>query len=236
MTSHRNDLDQPIGAPVPGWTPRPRPDGRTLAGHFCRLERLDPDRHGADLFAADSVDREGRSWTYLPYGPFAEFGDYMDWLRAQAVLSDPFFHTIVEAEGGRPVGLASYLRIAPEAGAIEVGHLHFSPALQRKPAATEAMALMMAHAFEDLGYRRYEWKCNALNAASCRAAERLGFTFEGVFRQATVVKGHNRDTAWYSILDHEWPGMKRAFDSWLSPDNFEEDGTQRRALRDCRPA
>ncbi|MBP5856639.1 GNAT family N-acetyltransferase [Marivibrio halodurans] len=236
MTSHRNDLDQPIGAPVLDWTARPHPDGRTLAGRFCRLERLDPDGHGADLFAADSADREGRSWTYLPYGPFAGVGDYMGWLRAQAALSDPFFYTIVEAEGGKPVGLASYLRIAPEAGAIEVGHLHFSPALQRRPAATEAMALMMAHAFEDLGYRRYEWKCNALNAASCRAAERLGFTFEGVFRQAGVVKGHNRDTAWYSILDHEWPGMKRAFESWLSPGNFEEDGTQRRALRDFRPA
>lgn len=229
-----NDLGQPVGAPVPGWTPPPRPDGRVLAGRFCRLERLDPDRHGAQLFAADRLDDAGASWTYLPYGPFETPGAYRAWLEGMAPLADPFFYAVVEAGSDEAVGVASYLRVNPEAGSIEVGHIHYSPRLQRTPAATEAMALMMAHVFDDLGYRRYEWKCNALNAASRRAAERLGFTFEGIFRQMGVYKGRNRDTAWFSILDHEWPAMKAAFSQWLAPDNFDEAGRQRRALSDCR--
>lgn len=234
MTTETNHLGQPVGAPVPDWTPCPRPDGRPLAGRFCRLARLDPAAHADALFAADRLDADGAGWTYLPYGPFATAADYRVWLDGHAGGADPFFYTILDAEAGTPVGLASYLRIAPEAGSIEVGHLHFSPALQRTPAATEAMALMMAHAFEDLGYRRYEWKCNALNAASCRAAERLGFTYEGTFRQAGVVKGRNRDTAWYAILDREWPAQKTAFQAWLAPENFAADGTQIRRLRDLR--
>jgi len=146
---------------------------------------------------------------------------------------DPLFFAIVDAASGRAAGIGSYLRIGPASGSIEVGHLQFSPRLQRTPAATEAMQLMMCNAFE-LGYRRYEWKCDALNAASRRAAERLGFRFEGVFRQATVYKGRSRDTAWYSIIDQEWPGLERAFRMWLEPGNFDHDGRQRRSLADCR--
>ncbi|MEQ8602555.1 MAG: GNAT family protein [Marivibrio sp.] len=235
MTDHANHLGQPIGPPVDDWTPRPRPDGRSLAGRFCRLERLDPARHGRALFDADRQDETGASWTYLPYGPFERWEDYADWLARMAPQEDPFFYAILETASDAPAGLASYLRIAPEAGSIEVGHIHYSPRLQRTPAATEAMALMMGHVFDDLGYRRYEWKCNALNAASRRAAERLGFTFEGVFRQAGVYKGRNRDTAWFSILDHEWPAMKQAFSQWLAPENFDEAGRQRSPLGALTP-
>ncbi len=233
MEKEVNALGQPVGLPVPDWRPCPRPDGRPLQGRTCRLERLDP-AHAEALYAADRADTDGRSWTYLPYGPFQTPADYRDWMARFLGAEDPFFYAILGAETGQPVGVASYLRIAPEAGSIEVGHIHYSPALQRTVAATEAMALMMAHVFEDLGYRRYEWKCNALNAASCRAAERLGFTFEGIFRQAGVYKGRNRDTAWFSILDREWPGAKRAFAAWLDPGNFDDDGTQRARLEDLR--
>ena len=235
MSDFTNELGQPIGPPVDDWTPCPRPDGRPLAGRYCRLERLDPTRHGRALFEADRLDETGASWTYLPYGPFESWEAYADWLARMAPQEDPLFYAILEAESGAPIGVASYLRIAPEAGSIEVGHIHYSPRLQRTPAATEAMALMMAHVFEDLGYRRYEWKCNALNAASRRAAERLGFSFEGIFRQHGVYKGRNRDTAWFSILDHEWPAMKQAFSDWLAPENFDEEGRQRASLGALSP-
>ena len=193
------------------------------------MEPLEPQRHARDLFDAFSDDHEDRIWTYLPYGPFATFAGFRGWVEENCTGPDPKFHAILDVDG-RAVGVASYLRINPDAGVIEVGHINYSPSLQCSQAATEAMHLMARRVFE-LGYRRYEWKCDALNVRSRRAAERLGFRFEGVFRQATMYKGRNRDTAWYSIIDSEWPSIMRAQESWLSPENFEPDGQQRMPLR-----
>lgn len=229
MTTRVNELGLPIGEPVPGWTERPRPPRAPLDGRYCRLEPIDPARHAAELWAANALDREGRMWTYLLSGPFASLAEYRSWLEAKQVSEDPLFFAIVDSATGLAVGVASYLRIDAANGSMEVGHLQFSPLLQRTAAATEAMHLMMTQAFE-LGYRRYEWKCDALNAASRRAAERLGFTFEGIFRQAVVYKGRNRDTAWYSITDKEWPAIHAAYQRWLDPANFDEAGQQRTSL------
>jgi RimJ/RimL family protein N-acetyltransferase len=232
--SEKNALGQPVGFALPGWEKRPLPPRTAMAGRFCTVEPLDPARHAAALFAADREDRDGGSWTYLGYGPFADFAAYRDWAERMAAGRDPLFHAIVEAESGAALGVAAYLRIAPEHGAIEVGHIHLSPRLQRRPAASEAMYLMMRRAFDELGYRRYEWKCDALNAASRAAAERLGFRYEGLFRQATVYKGRNRDTAWLSITDREWPACRAAFERWLDPANFDAQGRQRASLARLR--
>ena len=199
-----------------------------MAGRFCRLEPLAA-RHAEELFAADAQDVTGRSWTYLPYGPFVSLPDYRAWVEENSRTQDPLFFAIVDLASGRPAGVSSYLRIAPASGSIEVGHIHYSERLQHTPAATEAMFLMMARIFA-LGFRRYEWKCDALNAPSRSAAERLGFVYEGTFRQATVYKGRNRDTAWYSIIDVEWPAVQDAFQRWLAPANFDEAGRQRTRL------
>jgi RimJ/RimL family protein N-acetyltransferase len=231
MEPRINELGQPIGFPVPSWKPPRHPPREPMEGRLCRLEPLDLERHAAALFEADAVDTDGRSWTYLAYGPFADLPSYRSWLAATCLGDDPLFFTIIDKGDNRPAGVASYLRITPAAGSIEVGHLHFAPRLQRHPAATEAMYLMMKQAF-DVGYRRYEWKCNALNAASRAAAQRLGFSFEGIFRQAAVVKGQNRDTAWYAIIDSEWPALRQAFQAWLAADNFDSIGQQRKRLSD----
>ena len=230
MAEHRNNLGQPIGFPLRDWTPRPKPPRSAMEGRFCSVEPVDPARHAADLHAANSLDREGRNWTYLPYGPFARLEEYRGWLDRVSAAEDPFFHAILDQKSGRAVGIASYMRIDPGAGVIEVGGINYSPALQRTPAATEAMYLMMRRVFDELGYRRYEWKCDSLNAPSRAAAERLGFTYEGMFRQATVYKARNRDTCWFSILDSEWPALKRGFEQWLDPGNFDEAGRQRERL------
>ncbi len=227
-----NHLGQPIGEALPDWTPPPPPRD-ALTGRFCTLLPLDP-AHAAGLWDAYALDVGGGSWTYLAYGPFERREDFERWVADAGASVDPLFYTVQDGER-RPVGVASYLRIAPASGAIEVGHIHFSPLLQRTPAATEAMYLMMRHVFE-LGYRRYEWKCDALNEPSRRAAVRLGFTFEGVFRQATVVKGRNRDTAWYACIDREWPALREAFERWLDPSNIGPDGRQRRSLAELRHA
>jgi RimJ/RimL family protein N-acetyltransferase len=226
-------LGDPIGPLVPGWTARPRPPREPMTGRFCSLVPLDP-AHAPGLFEAQALDTAGRMWTYMPGGPYPDFPSYLAWAEQAAASEDPLFHTVIDHATGKPVGTASYLRIEPAVGVIEVGWIAWSPLLQRSPASTEAMCLMMARVFDELGYRRYEWKCNALNAPSMRAAERLGFTFEGVFRQATIVKGRNRDTAWFSILDSEWPRAKAAFEAWLSPDNFDGSGRQRRGLAEIR--
>ena len=226
-----NQLAQPIGLAVPGWSPPRRPPRETLEGRYCRLEPLDPDRHAADLHAANSLDAEGRIWTYLPYGPFDTLDDYHAWMERTCCGLDPMFYVVVDPLNNVPVGVASYLRIDPDNGSIEVGHINYSPTLQRTPAATEAMYLMMEHVFK-LGYRRYEWKCNALNAPSRAAARRLGFSYEGVFRQAAVVKGRNRDTAWYAMIDKDWPALREAFLRWLDPSNFDAQGRQRTRLSD----
>ena len=225
-----NALGQPIGPPLAGWQPPPRPRHAAVAGRYCRLEPLDAARHASDLHAAYALDADGRTWTYLYSGPFATAAEYRAWVAARQDSTDPLFFAVVDSATGRAAGVASYLRIDPANGVVEVGHLAFSPLLQRTRAATEAMYLMMRHAFE-LGYRRYEWKCDALNAPSRRAAARLGFTFEGIFRQAIVYKERNRDTAWYSVIDSEWPALETAFRAWLDPDNFDADGRQRRPLR-----
>jgi RimJ/RimL family protein N-acetyltransferase len=230
MNDERNWLGQPIGPVVLGWGQRPPPPRTQMTGRFCRLEPLDLERHVADLWAANSLDREGRMWTYLPWGPFGGFDKYLTYLQTVAPKEDPLIHAIIDACSDKAVGVASYLRINSSAGTIEVGGLAYSPLLQRRPAATEAMYLMMRRAFDELGYRRYEWKCNALNAPSRAAATRLGFQFEGIFRQADVIKGRNRDTAWFSIMDQEWPSLRAAFERWLDPCNFDEAGRQRVSL------
>ncbi len=234
MTQHFNALGQPIGFPLPAWQARPRPPRSAMAGRYCRVEPLDPGRHAADLHAANGEDRDGRNWTYLPYGPYAALDDYRRWTETASRADDPLVHAIVDRQSGRAVGVASYMRIDPAVGVIEVGGINYAPPLQRKPAATEAMYLMMRRVFDELGYRRYEWKCDSLNAPSRAAAERLGFRYEGTFRQATVYKQRSRDTAWFSIIDSEWPGVKRAFERWLDPGNFDAEGRQKRRLSELR--
>lgn len=225
-----NQLGQPVGPALAEWRAPARPQHAVLQGHYCRVEPLSAMRHAADLHTANSLDRDGRMWTYLFSGPFATLEEYTTWLEARENSTDPLFFAVIDAASGNATGIASYLRIDTTHGVMEVGHLAFSPLLQRTRAATEAMYLMMKQAFE-LGYRRYEWKCDALNAPSRRAAVRLGFTFEGIFRQAAVYKGRSRDTAWYSVLDSEWPAREACFVTWLDPANFDTDGRQRRPLR-----
>jgi RimJ/RimL family protein N-acetyltransferase len=226
MSEHRNHLGQPVGAPLPDWTAPPHPPREPMTGRLCRIEPLDPGRHAEDLYRANSLDTDGRNWTYMNYGPFDSFAAYRRWMEGFCLGEDPLFHAIVDSANGTAVGVASYHRIDPRIGVIEVGHINYSPLLQRKPAATEAMYLMMKRAFE-LGYRRYEWKCDSLNAPSRAAAQRLGFSYEGIFRQATIYKGRSRDTAWYAAIDKEWPELERAFLRWLDPANFDGQGRQR---------
>ncbi len=230
MTEHRNHLGQPIGFPLPDWRERPRPPRTPMAGRFCRLEPLEAARHADQLWDATQLDKDGRNWTYLPVGPFADAGAFRTWADGASVGDDPVFFAVIDAATGRAVGYASFMRIDPKGGVIEVGHINYTPALQRKPAATEAMYLMMRRVFDELGYRRYEWKCDSLNAPSRAAAARLGFAYEGLFRQNVVTKGRNRDTTWFSILDSEWPALKAAFERWLAPANFAADGAQRESL------
>ncbi len=225
----RPDSSLPVGVAVPGWTPPSIPSSDTMTGSYCVLERLCVDKHGKDLYEANKVDRSDDSWTYLPYGPFDSYEHYEQWLRAYETTLDPLFFAIKDSSLGRAFGVASYLRIAPIDGVVEVGHIKFSPQLQRTRAATEAMFLMMSRAFES-GYRRYEWKCDSLNSASRKAAQRLGFVYEGTFRQARVYKGRNRDTAWYSIIDTEWPALREAFRRWLDTSNFDPQGLQKQSL------
>jgi RimJ/RimL family protein N-acetyltransferase len=203
-----------------------------MQGRFCRLVPVDVEHHGQDLYQAFASDTSHHNWTYLPYGPFDNQSQFNDWLASSCLGDDPLFHTIVDLDSSKAVGMASYLRIEPAVGVIETGHIHYSPLMQRTPIATETMYLMMRRVFEELGYRRYEWKCDSLNAPSRNAAARLGFQYEGLFRQATMYKGRNRDTAWFSILDTEWPALKAAFEAWLQPDNFDADGKQKKSLAD----
>lgn len=235
MQHDTNHLGQPIGFRVDGWMPPPAPDRSLLQGRLCRLEPLDAARHTEALYEANKLNLDGSMWTYMAYGPFDAFHTYREWVDGACKGADPLFFAIVDLRNDQAVGVASYLRIDPGNGTIEVGHLAYSPLLQRKPAATEAMYLMMAHAFE-LGYRRYEWKCNALNAPSWRAGLRLGFIYEGTHRQYVIAKGRNRDNAMFSMLDSEWPARKAAFERWLSPDNFDREGRQKTSLTELNAA
>ena len=204
-----------------------RPGPVVLSGRYGRVERLDPERHGETLWEAFKADPT--LWDYMAYGPFESEDAFRHWLVDRAALADPYVYAIVTPDD-RAVGLATLMAIRPDMGVIEVGHIVYAPALQRSRLGTEAQFLLARYVFETLGYRRYEWKCNALNTASRRAAERYGFTFEGIFRQHMIVKGENRDTAWYAMLDREWPARKVAFEKWLAPPNFDNDGRQRTKL------
>ena len=235
MSSRLNEHGQPIGLPVADWRGAKPPVRETMQGTRCRLEPLDAARHGPGLYRAYAADPDGINWTYLPYGPFIKESDYHDWLSERQTAVDECFFAIVDPKSDLPLGVASYLRISPQTGSIEVGHLSYSPALQRTAASTEAMYRMMKRVFDDWGYRRYEWKCDRLNAPSRAAAMRLGFRYEGVFRKLMVIKGRNRDTVWFSIVDDEWPEIRTAFENWLAPDNFDEAGRQRRRLEELMP-
>jgi RimJ/RimL family protein N-acetyltransferase len=219
-----------------GWSPPPRPDRAVLEGRHLRLEPLAAG-HVAALHAANAAD--DAIWDYLPYGPFADVASYGAWVENVAGRDDPMFFALVDRECCEPRGVASLMRISPESGSIEVGHICLSPAIQRTRAASEMIFLFAAQVF-DLGYRRFEWKCNAANAASRRAAQRFGFSFEGVYRQHHVVKGRNRDTAWFAMTDGDWTCLKPAWEAWLAPENFGPGGRQKRRLGDltspCRVA
>ena len=230
--THTNTLGHPIGFPLLDWTPRPQPPRTSISGRYCSIELLDPDRHGDQLYKADMLDASGANWTYLFQDLPTERSEYQKYLETIAAGSDPLFHTIIDTESGEAVGVASLMRIDPTNGVIEVGNIRYSPRLQRKPAATEAMFLLMRRVFDELGYRRYEWKCDSLNAPSKSAAQRLGFVYEGEFRQAVIYKQRNRDTSWFSMIDSEWPALKSAYEAWLAPDNFSADGQQKQRLAD----
>ena len=209
-----------------------RPERKVLHGDYCTLEPLDVTRHASDLFAASHGQTDQvRIWDYLPSGPFADFASFSQWISDCAASEDPLFYAIRDRKTGRTTGMASYLNIHPKPGSIEIGHIMFGSPLQKTPAATEALFLLMDYAMTELAYRRLEWKCDALNAPSRKAAERFGFTFEGIFRQHFIVKGRNRDTAWYAMLDQDWHRVRAGFEAWLQPENFDAAGKQKHKLQ-----
>ncbi len=224
--------NRPLGSPVEGGAAR-RPERVTLHGRVVDLVPLDA-AHADDLFVVVGGEGNAWAWDYMPDGPFAEGQAFRDHVARKALSEDPLFYAIVDEANGKAIGHATLMRIDTSNRVIEIGNIMFSPAMQRTAGASESMYLFARYVFDDLGYRRYEWKCNALNAPSRAAAARLGFTFEGVFRQHMIVKGRNRDTAWFSMLDTEWPAIRRGFELWLSPDNFDAGGRQRRSLADLR--
>ncbi len=230
MNQFASELGLPVGFTLEDWSACERPPKTVIEGRYCRVEPIDPARHGADLHEANLKDREGAIWTYLPYGPFASLDEYRAWIVSSCLGEDPLFHAILDKASGKAVGVASYLRIEPAVGVIEVGHINYAPELQKTAAATESMYLLMRRVFDELGYRRYEWKCDALNAGSRAAATRLGFQFEGIFRQATIYKGRNRDTAWFGITDQDWPDIRRRMEAWLDPANFDTEGRQKQSM------
>ncbi len=228
-----NAFGQPVGEALIDWQPRQHPSRVVLQGHYCRLEPLRVE-HAHALFSAYSLAEDTRSWTWLLREPDATAEEFAEWVASVSELSDPIHFTVMDNRTQSPVGTLSLMRFDPKNGVVEVGHVHFSPLLSRTPGSTEAQYLLMRYVFDTLGYRRYEWKCNSLNEPSRKAALRLGFQFEGRFRQALVIKGRNRDTDWFSILDKEWPALANAFESWLATDNFTADGKQKRSLESWR--
>lgn len=228
-----NVYQQPIGAALPDWQPRPFPERVVLKGDYCHLEPLQPG-HAAALFQAHQSAGDNRSWTWLLREPEQDEAAFGTWIASICDLRDPLHFTVIDKQTGLPVGSLSLMRIDEKNGVVEVGSVHFSPLLSRTPASTEAQWLLMRYVFDTLGYRRYEWKCNSLNEPSRRAALRLGFQFEGRFRHALVSKGHNRDTDWFSIIDSEWPAVDSALQRWLAADNFTADGKQRYSLASLR--
>lgn len=232
--SQHNHFGQPVGDALPDWQPRPAPQRHTLQGRLCYLEPL-AGKHAEALFAAHQLAPDTRSWTWLLREPDSSVEEFSAWVASVAELSDPLHFAVIDRQTRLPVGSLALMRIDANNGVIEVGHVHFSPLLSRTAMATEAHWLLMRYAFDTLGYRRYEWKCNSLNEPSRRAARRLGFHYEGRFRQALVIKGHNRDTDWFSIIDTEWPQIDSAMQRWLASDNFSADGQQIRTLESLRP-
>ncbi|WP_294900589.1 GNAT family N-acetyltransferase [Tatumella sp. UBA2305] len=231
MSDRINQYGQPIGQIIDGWQPRPLPSRVTLAGQYCQLQPLDADRHTQELYQAFHCSDDSDSlWTYLAAGPFDSFEPFQQFIANAARSQDPLHFAVTDNKTGKAIGSLSLMRADAGNGVVEVGHVMFSPRLQRTPLSTEAQCLLMKHVFETLGYRRYEWKCDHLNAPSRKAASRLGFSFEGIFRQAVVYKGRSRDTAWYSIIDSEWQRLSPAFNSWLATHNFDSQGRQRYLL------
>jgi len=230
LDSRTNEFGQPIGPEVPGWEAALVPPREPILGRFCRIEPLNPDTHLDDLYDAFSADSDGVLWTYMFVGPFASKSAFGEWLTSVCSSNDPLFQVIIDISTKKAVGIATYMRIKPSVGVIEVGNITYSPHLQRTSLATEAMYLMMQRVFDELGYRRYEWKCDALNAPSRKAAKRLGFSFDGIFEQALVYKGRNRDTAWYSILNRDWVSLKKGYLQWLDEKNFDHQGVQKQKL------
>jgi len=230
MSQHYNDWGQPLGAAMPDWQPCPRPQGEVLNGDYCRLEPLDAARHGRELFAAYAMAGDGRDWTWLPVEPFDDEAQYLAFATACQHSTDYVHFAVIDQQTNRAVGTLALMRIEPGHGVMEVGYVVFSPLLKQTRMATEAHYLLMCYAFDRLGYRRYEWKCDSCNQPSRQAALRLGFQYEGTFRQMMVYKGRSRDTCWFSIIDSEWPQVKAGFERWLAADNFTPDGTQRRKL------
>lgn len=216
------------------WTPRRRPERKTLEGRYVRLEPLDAEKHGDELFAASSVEDADQRFTWLFQYPPATRAEFEPWLQKSAASEEDLYFAVIDKASGKVAGRQSLMRIDAENGVIEIGNIYWGPLISRKPAATEAQFLFMRYVFDELGYRRYEWKCNDDNAPSKRAAERFGFRHEGTFRQHLVVKGKNRNTAWFSVLDQEWPALKQAYQAWLTPDNFDEAGKQKKKLEEFR--
>jgi RimJ/RimL family protein N-acetyltransferase len=231
MEPRRNAFEQPIGAPVPDWTGAAAP-GRELTGRFCRLEPVNVERHAADLYDAYASAADGRDWTYLAVGPFESLEAYREHLTRAAASADPLHFAVIDLLTGKAVGTLALMRIDRANGVIEVGHVTFSPRLKRTRVATEAMFLLMNEVFGQLGYRRFEWKCDSLNGPSRTAALRYGFTFEGIFRQAIVYRQRNRDTAWFSIIDSEWSTLRESYVRWLDAGNFDAQGQQIERLAD----
>jgi RimJ/RimL family protein N-acetyltransferase len=234
MPPRFNALRQPIGEALPDWSPRQRPARTPLQGRYCRLEPLSSRQHADPLYQAFSQAADEGDWTYMSMGPFADADAYRRFAESAEASDDPLHHVVIDAESGLAVGTLALMRIDPAHGVAEVGFVSYSPLLQRTRAATEAQFLLMQRMFDELGYRRYEWKCDSLNAPSRAAAARLGFQFEGIFRQAVVYKGRSRDTAWFSIIDSEWPALRTAFERWLDPANFDAQGRQRQPLSALR--
>ncbi|MBL8790739.1 MAG: GNAT family N-acetyltransferase [Rhizobiales bacterium] len=230
--SPKSKAARPVGPVVDPLPPGAKPDLRPLHGRWVRLDAVSVARHAQSLFNSfHGKDPDGEVWTWLAYGPFDDLDSFAHWLEDKEKSRDPWFYAIIDRKTGEAVGMASYLRADPGNGAIEIGHIWFSPALQRTREATEAIYLLIRHAFDDLGVRRLEWKCDALNQPSRNAAKRFGFVFEGIFRQHFIVKGRNRDTAWFSIIDKEWPRIRKGFETWLAEDNFDADGKQKAKLQ-----
>ncbi|MFH1804707.1 MAG: GNAT family protein [Pseudomonadota bacterium] len=234
MTIRTNIYDQPIGLAVPDWQGCNMPPRTAMTGRHCIVEPIDAEKHARQLFDSNRAALDDRRFTYLSTDAFDDFTTYRTWLAGMAAQNDPMLHAILDRASNTALGVAAFMRIDAPMGVVEVGHINYAPALAQTIAGTEAMYLMMKRAFDELGYRRYEWKCDSLNEPSRAAAARYGFRFEGIFRNALVYKDRNRDTAWFSIIDTEWPGIKQAFETWLSPDNFDENGQQCQSLAALR--